>query len=230
MRFAACIALFFASGLLVAQSRKFSASEPTSKMTAPPKAKVEVVVDDYHGHKISDPYRWLEDAHSPETQRFVEEENAYTQQVLDTIPGKEKLRARLEQLLSIGRLEAPEPAGDYYFYEKREGQQNQPVIYVREGLNGKDRALIDVNDRAPDGTVALDWWFPSRDGKYVAYGTSPNGSEISTLQVIETATSKVLPEKIWRTRAASVAWLPDRRCTTATSFFTSWAARTMPTA
>src|SRR5215470_15674212 len=209
MRSAACIALFFVSGLLVAPSRKFAASEPTSKMTAPPKAKVEVVVDDYHGHKVADPYRWLEDAHSPETQRFVEEENAYTQQVLGAVPGKEKLRARLEQLLSIGRLEAPEPAGNYYFYEKREGQQNQPVIYVREGLNGKDRALIDVNDLAPDGTVALDWWHPSRDGKYVAYGTSPNGSEISTLQVIETASGKLLPEKIWRTRAASVAWLPD---------------------
>jgi prolyl oligopeptidase len=209
MRSVACIAFVLASTLVIAQSQKLAASEPTSKMTAPPKAKIEIVVDDYHGHKISDPYRWLEDSKSPETRQFVEEQNSYAQQVLDAIPGKDKLRSRLEQLLSIGRLEAPYPAGNYYFYEKREGQQNQPVIYVREGLNGKDRALVDVNDLAPDGTVALDWWHPSHDGKYIAYGTSPNGSEISTLQIIETASGKLLPEKIWRTRAASVAWLPD---------------------
>jgi prolyl oligopeptidase len=207
MRSAICI--IYASASLLAQSHKLDANGSTFKMTVPPKAKIEVVVDDYHGRKVADPYRWLEDAQSAETRRFVEEQNAYTQQVLDAIPGKDKMRARLEQLLSIGRIEAPFSAGKYCFYEKREGQQNQPVIYVREGFNGKDRPLIDVNELAPDGTIALDWWFASNDGKYVAYGTSPNGSEISTLQVIETGTGKLLPEKIQRTRAAAVAWLPD---------------------
>ena len=129
--------------------------------------------------------------------------------MLDAFPGRTELRARIQQLLHIGRVEAPRPAGTYYFYEKREGEQNQPVIYVREGIGGHDRALIDVNELAPDGTVALDWWHPSHDGKFVAYGTSPNGSEISTLRIIETATGKILSEKIWRTRAASVVWLPD---------------------
>lgn len=174
-----------------------------------PKAEIKIVVDDYHGRKVEDPYRWLEDAHSPETQRFVQEQNAYSQQMLDSVPGKEKLRERLQQLLRIGRIAAPEPAGKYYFYEKREGEQNQAVVYVREGLNGKDRTLIDVNTLAPDGTIALDWWYPSLEGKYVAYGTSPNGSEVSTLQIIETATGKLLPEHVGRTRAASLAWLRD---------------------
>lgn len=209
MRLVICLIFVVVSTLVIAQSQRFAPNEPSSKITPPPKAKVEIVVDDYHGQKVADPYRWLEDAHSAETQQFVAEQNAYSQQLLDTIPGRDKLRTRLEQLLSIGRIEAPEPAGNYYFYEKREGQQNQPIIYVREGLNGKDRSLVDVNSLAPDGTIALDWWYPSHDGKYVAYGTSPNGSEISTLQIIETATGKLLPEKIWRTRAASMAWLPD---------------------
>lgn len=209
MRLIACVAVVVIMSLLAnGQTQKSSPSETPANMT-PPKAEINVVVDDYHGHKVSDPYRWLEDANSSQTQRFVEEQNAYTQQVLNTIPGKDKLRSRLEQLLSIGRLDTPQPAGNYYFYEKREGQQNQGVVYVREGINGKDRALIDVNDLAPDGTVALDWWYPSHDGKYVAYGTSPNGSEISTLRVIITATGKLLPEQIWRTRGAGVAWLPD---------------------
>lgn len=209
MRLTVCFLLISASMLASGQSQKAVPSEPASKMTAPPKAEVKIVVDDYHGHKIADPYRWLEDADSPETQRFVEEQNAYTQQALDSFPGRGRLRTRIERLLSTGWVEAPQPEGNYYFYEKREGQQNQAVVYVREGLTGKDRALIDVNELAPDGTVALDWWYPSRDGRYVAYGTSPNGSEISTLQVIETATGKLLPEKIWRTRAASLGWLPD---------------------
>lgn len=208
MRLIICVAFFVTSMLVSGQKQKNSPSETPSTMT-PPKAEINVVVDDYHGHKISDPYRWLEDAAAPQTQRFVEEQNTYTQRVLDSIAGKDKLRARLEQLLSVGRLDAPLPAGNYYFYEKREGQQNQGVVYVREGLNGKDRSLIDVNSLAPDGTIALDWWYPSQDGKYVAYGTSPNGSEISTLRVIVTATGKLLPEQIWRTRGASVAWLPD---------------------
>jgi prolyl oligopeptidase len=186
-----------------------SGSDSTPSPMKPPSAKVEPLVEDLHGHKITDPYRWLEDASSPETQKFVAEQNAYTAKVLDAVPGKEKLRARIEQLLTIGRVEAPKVGGNHYFYARREGRQNQPVIYVREGLEGKDRSLINVNALAPDGTIALDWWRPTHDGKLVAFGTSPNGSEVSTLQVIETATGKLLPEKIWRTRAASVAWLPD---------------------
>ncbi len=198
-----------AAVLCIVQGPKFIDSNMPSKIAAPPKARIETVVDDYHGHKIADPYRWLENSASPETQRFVDEQNAYTRQVLDGFAGRDKLRARLEQLVTVGRVESPKVGGQYYFYERREGYQNQPIIYVREGPNGKDRALIDVNALAPDGTIALDWWFPSHDGKYVAYGTSPNGSEISTLKIIETATGKLLPEQIERTRGASVAWLPD---------------------
>src|SRR5438552_11854996 len=192
--------LFRMSAMLVsvlcfAQGQKFITSHP-SNMTAPSKAKVETVIDDYHGHKVADPYRWLENSTSPDTQRFVEEQNAYTRQVLDAIPGRDKLRARIEQMVTIGRVESPRVRGHYYFYERRAGRENQPIVYVREGLHGKDWALVDVNALAPDGTIALDWWFPSHDGKYVAYGTSPNGSEISTLKVIETASGKLLAEQI----------------------------------
>src|SRR6059058_1406610 len=145
MRAAICIliaVIFMLSGLFFAQGPQPPSSKADVTMTAPPKAKVETVVDNYHGHKIADPYRWLENAKSPETQKFVEEQNAYTEQVLHVVPGREKLRARIEQLLTIGRVEAPRPAGNYYFYEKREGQQNQPVVYIREGLQGRDRSLV----------------------------------------------------------------------------------------
>ncbi len=174
----------------------------------PPPAKVETVIENLHGRQIADPYRWLENAESAETQHFVREQNAYTRSVLEKIPGRNQLRQRIEQLLTIGRVASPRIGGDTYFYERRDGRQNQPVVYVRK-RDSSERALIDVNALSPDGTIALDWWYPSEDGRYVAYGTSANGSELSTLRVIEADSGKVLAEKIERTRAASVAWLPD---------------------
>ena len=108
---------------------------------------------------------------------------------------------------------APQMGGKYYFHTRREGNQNQPVLYVREGLNGglnaQDRVLVDVNKLSADGTTALDWWYASEDGKYVAYGTSASGSEVSTLHVIETASGQLLPDSIERTRACSLAWKHD---------------------
>jgi prolyl oligopeptidase len=175
----------------------------------PPAAAQKPVEDVVHGKKITDPYRWLEDASSPETQHWVGDELAYTRAILDPLSGREKIHQRLTELLSIGTISAPQIGGKYFFHTKREGSQNQPVLFVREGVSGKDHALVDVNQLAADGTVALDWWIPSEDGKYVAYGTSPSGSEMSTLHVIETATGKLLADTIERTRAASIAWKLD---------------------
>jgi prolyl oligopeptidase len=182
---------------------------PTATPPGPPKARVDAVIDELHGHKIPDPYRWMENADSPETQAYVRAQLAYTRSLLDPLPGREKIHARLTQLLSIGNVGTPQVGGEWYFYTRREGMQNQPVLYVRKGLKGTDRTLVDVNALAADGTVALDWWHISHDGKYVAYGTSPSGSEKSTLHVVETATGKLLPDTIEQTRAASVAWKLD---------------------
>ena len=181
----------------------------TLRPPALPKARIAAVTDNYHGRQISDPYRWLEDGASKETQQFVTEENAYTRSILEEIPGRLELRGKIERLLTIGRVSAPRIGGNRYFYERRDGRQNQAVVYMREGRDGKDRALIDVNALSADGTIALDWWYPSEDGRYVAFGTSANGSELSTLQVINAETGSLLAENIERTRAASVAWLPD---------------------
>jgi prolyl oligopeptidase len=175
----------------------------------PPATKQEPVTNDYFGHKIVDDYQWLEDASSPATKQWVGEQLTYTRSVLDKLPGRAQLHARLEQLLQIGNLGGADVGGDYYFHTRREGTQNQPVLYVRKGVDGKDQVLIDVNTLAKDGTVALDWWVSSHDGRYVAYGTSEGGSEISTLHIIETATHKLLPDTNERTRAASLAWIPD---------------------
>jgi prolyl oligopeptidase len=177
--------------------------------SGPPKAKVAAVEDTVQGHKIVDPYRYLEKSDDPDTKQYVEQEMGYTRSMLDPLPGRDHINARLSQLLTIGNIGTPQMGGNYYFYTRREGNQNQPVLYVRESLNGADRVLVDANQLAADGTVALDWWFPAEDGKYVAYGTSASGSEESTLRIVESATGKVLPDTIERTRFASVAWTKD---------------------
>ena len=186
-----------------------SANSNPSNPSGPPRAKIAPVEDTIHGRKIVDPYRYLENPNDPDTKLYVEEELNYTRAILDPLPGRDKINARLSQLLMIGTVGAPQLGGKYYFHTRREGNQNQPILYVREGLNGEDRVLVDVNHLSADGTVALDWWYASDDGKYVAYGTSPSGSEVSTLHVIETATGKLLPDSIERTRAASLAWEHD---------------------
>jgi Serine proteases of the peptidase family S9A len=175
----------------------------------PPKVKVAPVEDTVQGHKIVDPYRYLENANDPDTKAYVEAELKYTRTLLDPLPGRDKINARLSQLLVIGTVGAPQMGGKYYFHTRREGNQNQPVLLVRDRLDGEDRVLIDVNKLSTDGTVALDWWYTAEDGKYVAYGTSNSGSEESTLHLVESATGKLLPDAIERTRFASIAWLKD---------------------
>jgi prolyl oligopeptidase len=172
------------------------------------------LVESVHGMPVADPYRWLEDGESPEVRAWTERENYTTRQILDAIPGREKLKAEATELLQVGQVGAPtvrttRSGVQRYFHTKREGAQNQPTLYVRDGLSGKDRVFIDVSSLSEDGTTSLDWWFPSREGDLVAWGRSESGSEESTLYVRDVATGKELPDRIEHTRYASLAWMPD---------------------
>jgi len=175
----------------------------------PPRTPPSPIEETLHGRRIVDPYRGLEDASAPGTQAFLNAQEAYARTLLDRVPGRAGIQARLTELLAIGSLGVPQIAGRFIFHTRREGLQNQPVILVREGEHGADRPLVDLNPLRPDGTLALDWWFPSLDGELLAYGSSENGSEVSTLYVCRTRDGAVLPDRIERTRAASVAWKPD---------------------
>ena len=203
--------ILLVSVVALVSARDSRAADPTAPSipSGPPKAKVASVEDTVQGHKIVDRYRYLENPNDPDTRLFVEQELSYTRAILDPLPGRDKINARLSQLLEIGTVGTPQMGGKYYFHTRREGNQNQPMLYVREGLNGDDRILVDVSKLAADGTIALDWWYASEDGKYVAYGTSPSGSEQSTLHLVESSTGKVLPDSIERTSAASLAWKRD---------------------
>lgn len=199
-----------------------STSAPPVASAPPPKrepvvpARVDDVVDDHFGTKVHDPYRWLEDADSPETVAFVKAENALTRRTLDAVPGRDAIHERLAELLAIGTTSPPAIRGGKgtprrYFHIARSGEQDQPVLYVREGVRGTPRALVDPNVLSKDGTTAMDWWYPSPDGKLLAYGLSSAGTEESTLYVKDCATGKELTDRIPDTRFASLAWLPDNR-------------------
>jgi prolyl oligopeptidase len=167
------------------------------------------VVETLHGEEVSDPYRWLEDGDSLESRDWTARQNAFTEAYLAAVPGRQRLRGRLAELLAIGVLGVPTPVRGRYFYLRREGHQNQPVLYWRQGVAGVDRIAVDPNALNAAGTTALDWFYPSRDGKLLAYGLSEDGSEESVLHILEIDGERLLPDRIPRMRAASLAWLPD---------------------
>jgi prolyl oligopeptidase len=176
-----------------------------------PETPAHELTDVLHGETIADPYRWLEDGDAAETRRWTEAQNTLTQAHLAAVPGRERIRRRLEELLAIGVLGAPKPVRGRYFYLRRDGSQNHPVLYWREGVQGADRVAVDPNTINDAGTTALDWYYPSEDGRLLAYGLSENGSEESVLNVLDLDTNQHLSDRISRMRAASLAWLPDGR-------------------
>ncbi len=164
-----------------------------TKIEYPQTRKVEQT-DDYHGTKISDPYRWLEDDNSAETKAWVEAQNKVTFAYLNQIPERAKIKARLTELWNYERYSAPGEKGGKYFYSKNDGLQNQSVFYVSNSVNDKGRVLLDPNKLSADGTVALSGLSISDDGKLLAYGLSASGSDWVEWHFREVETGKDLPD------------------------------------
>jgi prolyl oligopeptidase len=183
----------------------------------PPPTKTELMKDSVHGVEICDPYRWLEGNNAdpnragqvtPEVASWTDAQNAYTRQVLDHLPQRAEVEARLRPLMEVGSVSAPVPRGSRYFYTKREGTQNQPVVYWRDGYRGDDRVLIDPAKLDSSGLTTVEWTSPSHDGKLVCYGTYRAGDENTTLHLMEVETGKVLPLEI-PNKTQAPDWLPD---------------------
>ena len=162
-----------------------------------------------HGVEVRDPYRWLEDGDAEEVRRWSEAQGRHTRAALDAIPFTAAIRERLRVLFSIGLVSAPAIRGDRYFHQRRTGDQEQPVLYLRQGLEGEDRVLLDPARFAEDRTSALDWYYPSDDGRRLAYGVSEGGSEKSVLRILDVDTGRDLADVIPFTRACSLEWRPD---------------------
>jgi prolyl oligopeptidase len=183
--------------------------QPADRYSYPPAAKGDVV-EDYHGTRVADPYRWLEKADDPATTTWVAAENSLTRSVLDR-QEREAIKARLTELFDYPKISIPEKKGNRYFFFKNTGLQNQSVYYVQEGLKGEPRVAIDPNTMSPDGTVALTNTSPTKDGSLLGYAISRSGSDRQEIFVRDVATGKDLPDKIVWVKFSGIAWTPDAK-------------------
>jgi len=174
-----------------------------------PKAKTVNQVDDYHGVKVADPYRWLEDTDSADTQAWVAEENKLTFSYLDQLPYRQAIRERLLKLWNYERFSVPSQHGGRYFYERNNGLQNQNVLLVADSLNAEPRMLLDPNTLSPDGTIALAGTAVSEDGKLLAYGTATSGSDWMEWHVRDVDTAKDLADQIKWVKFSGASWTKD---------------------
>ena len=183
-----------------------------AKRLAYPETPERPVTDTYDGSGDRRSLPLARRRQRPAGPRVGRRADGLTRSVLDADPGRPALVEKLKTLYDYQTTGAPTVRGDRYFFTRREGLKNQPIVYVREGSpTAEARVVLDPNTLSPDGTVALDWMYPSPDGSLLAYGISPNGSEMSTLKVLNVADGTHLPDTITRTRANTVAWEPSGR-------------------
>ena len=174
----------------------------------PQASKVEQM-DDYHGTKVADPYRWLEDLDSPKTKQWVEAENKLTFEYLSRIPARGPIKERLTKLWNYERFTTPAKKGGRYFFTKNDGLQNQNVLYTMTSLSGEPKELLDPNKLSTDGTVALSGTAYSEDGKLMAYGISDAGSDWQEWKVRDVETATDLPDRVRWVKFSGASWTLD---------------------
>ena len=174
----------------------------------PETRKVEQV-DDYHGTEIADPYRWLEDPDSENTEAWVDSQNEVTQAFFETIQSRESIRERLGELWNYAKFGLPEKRAGRYFYEANDGLQNQASLYVSEGLEAKGRLLLDPNELAEDGTVDLASWEVSPNGKLVALAFASAGSDWREWRVLDVGSGEMLEDHVLWSKFSGASWAED---------------------
>jgi prolyl oligopeptidase len=199
--------------LLIASCSNMKSHDPVKV----PVTRVEPVTETLHGVEITDQYRWLEGDNSdsdnqgkvtPEVEAWTDAQNNYTRSILDHLPGRKVLEDSLRPLMEVGSVTRPIVRGNRYFYTKREGNQNQPVVFLREGQDGQDKVLIDPAVLDATGLTTVEWFLPSPSGRLLAYGTYRSGDENTTLHMMEVDSLAPLDLEIPdKTQAPS--WLPD---------------------
>jgi prolyl oligopeptidase len=184
---------------------------PRSAAFAYPPSKLGDVNDDYHGTKVADPYRWLEEPDSPETRAWIEAQNKLTFGYLGDIKEREQIRTRLTKLWNFERYGLPTREGGRVFFSKNDGLQNQSVLYTADSIKGDPRVLLDPNTLSADGTVALSGGAYTDDGKLFAYGLASAGSDWQEWHVRDVATGKDLPDVVKWVKFSGAAWTKDRK-------------------
>jgi len=181
---------------------------PVVASDRPNPASVEVVTDDYYGTKVLDPYRWMENAKDPRWMPWLRSQAAATRHTLDAIPARERFltsaKALSGDLVTVQKVVA---VGQTQFTQRRKAGAEDSILFARTG-NAPERILVDPAKIA-GGDQVLDWWQTSSDGRYVAVGLSKRGSEASVVHIVETASGRLLPDRIPNTDFGIFGWLPD---------------------
>ncbi len=186
----------------------FSQQRPIRLDEMPDTRKVDHI-DTYHGVKVADPYRWLEDDRSAETGEWVKAQNSFTEQYFAKFTYREAIRKRLATVMNYPKFGLPVRRGEMYYFTKNDGLQNQSVWYAQKGLKGRPEVLIDPNKLSSDGTASLAIMAFSSNGKYLAYGISRGGSDWHEGYVLDLTTKKLLAEKLEWIKASDFAWARD---------------------
>jgi len=171
-----------------------------------PETQKEAVTDTLWGTPVEDPYRWLEDDNSEATARWVESQNEVTFAYLESLPGRDSIRARLTSLWNYPKISAPFKEAGKYFFSKNDGLQNQSVLYTADSLRGEPRLLLDPNALSDDGTVALTGLEISPDGKYLIYNIARSGSDWNEIFVKNIETGELLPDHIQWVKFSRASW------------------------
>jgi prolyl oligopeptidase len=174
-----------------------------------PHSRRDATSDVYHGVRVDDPYRWLEDPDSPDTLAWTDAQNALTRQTLDGAL-RDRVRDELRRLYDYPRMMAPVPRGSRYFFTHNSGLQNQPVLYVQDG-DGEPAVLLDPNTLSSDGTVALTAWEPSDDGRLLVYALSTAGSDWQELRVLDIDRRQDLGDRLQWAKFVTISWTGDGR-------------------
>ena len=189
-------------------SSSVALGQSSSPITYPVARKTDQV-DNYHGTQVPDPYRWMEDDRSTETADWVKAENKVTFDYLAQIPYRKQFQDRLEQVYNYPKYSAPSRKGEWFYFSKNDGLQNQAVLYRQKGLDGKPELVIDPNKLSTDGTTRLGAFSLSKDGRYAVVGLSKGGSDWQEYQIMELATKTYLPDKIDWVKVSGAAWQGD---------------------
>ncbi len=176
-----------------------------------PATRVGNVIETQFGEQVADPYRWLENDVRVDTEvrSWVDGQNKTTNAYLETLPGRSIFAARIKQLYNFERFGTPRKGGDRYFYTRNDGLQNQSVLWVREGLQGMSRILIDPNRWAKDGATALAEWLPSDDGRYLLYAIQDGGTDWRTLKILDVASGEALDDEVKWVKFSGLSFLHD---------------------
>ncbi len=197
------------AGWVSAQNAAPSGSSAVAAAPAPPATRTDNVKETLHGVEVVDPYRWLEDQWSPETRAWIEAQNKYTDSVVGHLPGREGLEKRLGELLRVESIGVPRARAGRYFFSKRAADQDLFIVYMRQGLDGKEEVLIDPHPLSPDHTVSVNLIDISDDGKLVVYGVREGGQDEVSVKLLNVDTRQPLADQLPKARYTGVSVTPD---------------------